>query len=332
MFNSIAAFISRGSGMVCAFLLLSWLTMSTAMEPTHLLQTGTITNVYVTEPGDLFIATSTGSLYNMSSTELTVQDVYQFSTSICKGGLVADQHHVFLCLCNGSCFAIENGTTSLLPQDITIADSIQYVMLTFNSSLYTGSYGTHQWIPLKGTYLHNVGYASNTINRQEFYYTYTGISIFSRRFVAGFESNGFIYFLVQDKMNSHNDIRVLRVCEDTNVSEASFRALYEAHLKAIPDSATSFLVNGQLVTIGTVTMVMMSMSFEGTSVVYGVKLADVNGVMNKSFNDCISANEKKIAVPWRDPKNQEKCSQFGHVSRKSCMNIVHWNHLVNNGL
>ena len=323
--------------MVCVLLLLttvaSWLTASTAMEPIHLLQTGVITSVQLTEPGDLFIATSTGNLYNMSSTELTVQGVHHFSTSICKGGLVSDQHRVFLCLCNGSCFAIENGTISLLSQDITITDSTRYVMLIFNSSLYTGSYGTHNRIPLKGTYLHNVGYASNTINRHEFYYTDTEL-IFSRQFVAGFENNGFIYFLVQDKKNSHNDIRVLRVCEDTNVSETSFRALYEAHLKAIPDSATLSLVNGQLVTIGTVTMVMISMSFEDTSVIYGVKLADINWVMDKSFNDCIADNndKKKIAVPWRSPSNQAQCSEFGHVSRQLRMNIVDGKHLVNNGL
>ena len=303
--------------MACVLLLLttvaSWLIASTAMEPTHLLQTGIITSVHLTEPGDLFIATSTGSLYNVSSTELTIQNVHHFSTTICKGGLVSDQHRVFLCLCNGSCFAIENRTISLLSQDITITDSTQYVMLTFNSSLYTGSYGTRKRVPLKGIYLHNVGYASNTINRQGIYHTEL---IFSRRFVAGFESNGFIYFLVQDKKNSHNDIRVLKVCKDTNVSETSFRALYEAHLEDIPDFATLSLVNGQLVTIGTVTRVMISMSFESTSVIYGVKLPDINQVMDKSFNDCITANDKKIAVPWKSPSKQEKCSEFGHVSRQ----------------
>lgn len=299
--------------------LLLWLTASgSLLLPTQILDPSSseLITASCTTGDTVLISTNAGSIYNISLNRPIVAHLYyQFTgtlSGVNYGGMIASNEEegiVIACLFNTSCYQLNDKfITSLLYKSQRSARSTRMVMLQpSNGRVYTGYYGSFNNFPLMYFLELNV----NGTLRYGAYLTSQGN--FARKFVAGFAADTFAYFVAEDQ-RALNDVVVVRMCEDTNISETTFNAFYEIHLKTLPVSATSTLVNSQLVTMETVPMVMITLSYEGNCVggIYWYRLDDINSQMEESFEACISGADK-IKIPWMTHIDRETCAQFGEV-------------------
>ena len=251
-----------------------------------------ISNEYV------FVSTSTGTVYNVSMSSLTAERSYQLGANI--GDIVLDHEgqNVLLCFLNSTCVKIShNETVASLSTPLSPSLYTSLSVLYTNGALYVGSWSTE----LETMFFRKI---SDSLDVEKLYWK-SPSSNYSPRFVSSFSANGFVYFVVQDRKY----VRILRFCEENEL-----KALYEIHLKSLPVTSSSLLVTGQLVTVGTVPIVIIGLSFdESYSGVYGIKLSDINTKAAASYNTCYQG-VKPIALPWETPSDHKKCDQFGPVS------------------
>ena len=307
---------------VFPLLILYWLTMTTASIRGSALQSVQVlsssSSAIISDAcmlGDaVLLSTSTGDIYTVSLDGGVAQSLLlQFNVRVNNGGLACNGNDTaIVCLYNCSCFLIANNGGGLQFSEL-YHSSFSYEALStatayYNSSAYVGMFRETNIGDSTNRYIY---ISEMNVNRVKRYaqYDVTSSSFSTRRFVAGFEGGGNVYFAVEDPHPRHNDIRLLRICEESNASETEIQALYEIHLRSLPSTT---LVDATLVNINNtqqhVPMVMITMASGSSSGVYGYRLSDIDSEMDSSFSTCIDDSRREVKMPWWEGKKD--CDQF----------------------
>ena len=181
-------------------------------------------------------------------------------------------------------------------------------------SFYVGLFGSHSLLQSKVIFLGRFGYDSSAELMCS--KTYLTASSFGRVFGSSFESGGYVYFVVEDRISDMPAFRIMRLCDKMSSGHQCFRALYEAQFTGIPVNETSHLVSVQFVkSLGiesflNVATVIVSVSTNQNGGVYAFKLADLNKKMMESFSEC-KMHKHVINIPWKTEKDY--CKKFGVV-------------------
>ena len=276
-----------------------------------------IINVVVDSAGEVIISTSGGELLSLNSEISDVIARIATNDIIVKGGLVVDKQFglTIACLSNQTCIMFSS-SNSINYQDLFLPGN-SALILSYRSSLYIGSYSNATFS--SGMLLVNQGYKSASgVYRQSLYLTKEG---FSRQFLSVFSYDVYIYFIVVDTKANKKDIRILRVCEETNISATSFTSLYEAQLM---DISGAYFVQGELVTNSLdQPYIVISTNKEGNGFVSMLSLFHLNDQMDASYQNCVSGT-MPIPMPWSCPMKHERCNQFGPVSHNLTYNYYNY--------
>lgn len=310
---------------VFPLLILYWLTMTiadirgSALQSVQVLSSSS--SAIISDAcmlGDsVLLSTSTGDMYTVSLDGGAAQSLLQFNARVNDGGLACNgSDTAIVCLYNCSCFLIANNGGGLQFSEL-YHPSFSYEALStatayYNSSAYVGMFRDENFVD--DIYIGEMN--ANRVKRDVQYFV---TSSFTRRFVAGFGGGGNVYFAVEDPHPKHNDIRLLRICEESNASETEIQALYEIHLRSLPSTT---LVDATLVNINNtqhVPMVMITMASGSSSGVYGYRMSDIDSEMDSSYSRCIDDSSREVKMPWWEGK--EGCNQF-EVRKLYALSII----------
>ena len=137
-----------------------------------------------------------------------------------------------------------------------------------------------------------------------------------RQFLHGFQMGNFVYYIVRDNgTHSSNNVRIMRLCHDTEVSD--FDAEYEAVLECSAVSPSSKVeVSHNLIDEFGNAVITISVTTDHETNLCSFFLEDVNAEMDKSYTQCSNGENNALAIPlvWY---TEQTCTTFSNLVRLS---------------
>ena len=269
------------------------------------------TGLQVDSEGWTFVAAG-NQLLRLSS-ELVVEQNVSLAYRAVNISISPEGERLMVCKADLSCVVYNTSDLTVEPigAGIALLSTDSVAIISIEGSFYVGSYvlGMGSSI-LRGTirlsqYIYGDG--SNSVIRQTDYVV--GTSSFTRNFLSGFESSGFVYFIVYDP-NEEQAFRVMRVCHATgcpgNNTSCGFTALYEEDIKCggttgrFGDGACGVSVVEDFGGTSGTSMILSRCRQDSTfsNVVCSFNLSSVNTNMDMRLDGCKNETISDIEVAW----------------------------------
>ena len=257
------------------------------------------------------IYTSAGSrLYRLNSTTLVPEDMTNLSSEAVNISLSSDGRWLVVCLTDLSC-EVYNATNFSVGHvfrrpNVTISTG-NLLLFAAEDSFYIGDItvdvnsGAQQQIILS-----QYGFAGNRNGTIESNSYVISTNLFERNFYGGFVRGSNAYFFVVDNNpNAVRNVRVMRVCHNSD-----FSALYELTLGCgartpAPDtriSGMSVVENfGGL--LGPVVILSRNRPASSQNYVCLLRLQDIDSIMQAKYNSCTAAtgaSTEQTDLSWRN--------------------------------
>ena len=190
----------------------------------------------VDSEGRTFVAAG-NQLLRLSS-DLVVEQNVSLAYRAVNISISPEGERLMVCKADLSCVVYNTSdlTVETIGTGIALLSADSVAIISIEGSFYVGSYVLGMGSSLRGIirlsqYIYGDG--SNSVIRQTDYVV--GTSSFTRNFLSGFESGGFVYFIVYDPNIDEQAFRVMRVCHATgcpgNNTSCGFTAFYEEDIK-----------------------------------------------------------------------------------------------------
>ena len=220
---------------------------------------------------------------------------------------------LMVCKADLSCVVYNTSDLTVEPigAGIVLLSTDSVAIISIEGSFYVGSYVLGMGSILRGTirlsqYIYGDG--TSSVIRQTDYVV--GTSSFTRNFLSGFESGGFVYFIVYDPNTEEQVLWVMRVCHATgcpgNNTSCGFTALYEEDIKCggtaarLGDGACGVSVVKDFGGTSGTSMILSRCRQDSTfsNVVCSFNLSSVDTNMDMRLDGCKNETILDIEVAW----------------------------------
>ena len=294
--------------------LLSWTASSQQLLTVQV--SGPVEHV-ATGGGKVFVS-SGDKVYSLPSTLTKTQSV-TFASNVLGLAVTQDGQWLVLCHSDFSCQAIDStdigGSANVSASDAVSGLSLTVAVFTATvsggHSFYTGSYGALGGGASNRRMRYNqygfAGTCSTIEDRTSALDADSGFNEDQRIFYGGFYHSGYGYYIVTDTGGTINDLRIIRVCNDT---ATTLDYQYELVLLC----GGSFRTNTDVVGISIVGEDTLVIGFISTHLavqnneICTYSLSDINKEMDDFYESCLESRSGTTAVQWLDNDPSISCS------------------------
>ena len=265
----------------------------------------------VDSEGRTFVAAG-NQLLRLSS-DLVVEQNISLAYRAVNISISPEGERLMVCKADYSCVIYNTSDLTVEPigTGIMLISACGVAIISIEGSFNVGSYALGLCNSLRGIirlsqYIYGDG--TNSVIRQTDYDV--GRSSFTRNFLSGFESGGFVYFIVYHPNLEEQVLRVMRVCHATgcpgNNTSCGFTALYEEYIVCggttarFGDGTCGVSVVEDFGGTSGTSMILSRCRQDSTfsNVVCSFNLSSVNTNMNMRLDGCKNETIQVTEVAW----------------------------------